>query len=183
MSNRHAFEGAAPQQLPHNRLRPSNGLAESRLHVRKSRGKLSQNEFQIDTARRQVDQIEAMIVDFDRMASALEGEICAEEDRTGIHDSDNFAYSTYAQATIARRDNLTRTVDRLNVMLNDAKATLAETLNGAEEDSTAAPCVASNQVETSAFATRSIAAPCASSIVLAGSLHLVAVRGWKFEGA
>jgi hypothetical protein len=50
------------------------------------------------------------------MASALEGGICAEEDRTGIHDSANFAYSTYAQATVARRDNLTRTVDRLNFM-------------------------------------------------------------------
>jgi Membrane-associated sensor, integral membrane domain len=52
----------------------------------------------------------------------------------------HFAYSTYAKATTARRDNLMRTVDRLTGALNDAKAALAEALLGAEEaDSTAAP--------------------------------------------
>jgi flagellar protein FliJ len=34
------------------------------------------------------------------------------ENRTGIHDPAHFAYSTYAKATIGRRDNLKRTIGR-----------------------------------------------------------------------
>jgi hypothetical protein len=74
-----------------------------------------------------------MIADLERTARVLEVEIRAEEIRTGNLDPSHFAYSTYARATTARRDNLMRTVERLTGTLNDAKAALAEALNGAEE--------------------------------------------------
>jgi hypothetical protein len=120
MSSHHEFDGTAPQKLSHNRLplALSNGLAESRLLVRKSRGTFPQNEFQIDTAKRRVGQIEAMIADLNRVANLLDDEIRAEQSRTGIQDPDHFAYPTYAKATIARRDNLKRSIDVLKDMLN-----------------------------------------------------------------
>jgi flagellar FliJ protein len=104
---------------------------------------ISRKQFQIDTARRRVDQIEAMIADLDRMARSLETEIRAEEDRTGIRDSAHFAYSTCATAATERRDNLNRSADGLKDVLNGAKTALAEALSGAEEaaetESTVAP--------------------------------------------
>jgi hypothetical protein len=94
---------------------------------------VSQKQFQIDTARRQVDQIEAIITDLARMASALDGEIQAEENRTGIRNPTHFAYSTYARAAITRRDNLKSSAEEFKDVLNDAKAILAEALNNANE--------------------------------------------------
>jgi flagellar FliJ protein len=47
-----------------------------------------------------VAQIEATIADFKRMANALEGDIQAEQDRTGIHDPAHFAYSTSSDVKI-----------------------------------------------------------------------------------
>ena len=43
-------------------------------------------KFQVDEKRRRVAQIEAMIAEFDRMATDLEREIKVEQDRAGIHD-------------------------------------------------------------------------------------------------
>jgi hypothetical protein len=104
---------------------------------------ISRKQFQIDTARRRVDQVEAMITDLDRMARSLETEIRAEEERTGVRDPAHFAYSTCARAATERRDNLNRSADGLKDLLNGAKATLAEALSGAEEaaetESTVAP--------------------------------------------
>src|ERR1700687_4899290 len=83
-------------------------------------------KFQLDEKRRKVAQIEAMIADFQRMASDLEREIVAEQDRAGIHDPAHFAYPTYAKAAIARRENLKRSADELKVQLDDAKGALGE---------------------------------------------------------
>jgi flagellar FliJ protein len=74
-----------------------------------------------------------MIANLDRIASALEGEIRAEENRTGIRNSAHFAYSTYARATMGRRCNLKRSAGGLKDVLNEAKAALADALSGAEE--------------------------------------------------
>jgi hypothetical protein len=136
MRSHHAFDGAIPRNGSRTFARPalSHGRAESRHPVRKALGApIRQKQFQNDTARRQVDQIEGMIADLERTARVLEVEIRAEEIRTGIDDPTHFAYSTYAKATTARRDNLMRTVDRLTGTLNDAKAALAEAPLGAEE--------------------------------------------------
>src|SRR5713226_10719323 len=83
-------------------------------------------KFQVDEKRRKVAQIEAMIAEFERMASDLEREIKVEQDRSGIHDPGHFAYPTYAKAAIQRRDNLKRSANDLKVQLEDAKAALNE---------------------------------------------------------
>jgi flagellar export protein FliJ len=83
-------------------------------------------KFQFDEKRRQVAQIEAMIADFRRIAADLEREIMVEQERAGIHDPTHFAYPTYAKAAIARRENLTRSVDELAAQLDDAKTALQE---------------------------------------------------------
>ena len=82
--------------------------------------------FQVDEKRRQVAQIEAMIAEFDRIATELEREIKIEQDRAGIHDPAHFAYPTYAKAATARRENLKHSTDELRVQLEDAKVALGE---------------------------------------------------------
>src|SRR6201982_327065 len=70
--------------------------------------------------------MEAMIADFQRMATDLEREIRVEQERAGIHDPAHFAYPTYAKAAIQRREELKRSADELKVQLDDAKAALGE---------------------------------------------------------
>ena len=83
-------------------------------------------KFQVDEKRRKVAQIEAMILEFERMAGELDREIKAEQDRAGIHDPAHFAYPTYAKAAMQRRENLVRSADELKVQLDDAKNNLAD---------------------------------------------------------
>jgi flagellar protein FliJ len=82
--------------------------------------------FQLDEKRRKVAQMEAMIVDFQRIAGDLEREIVAEQERAGIHDPSHFAYPTYAKAAIARRENLKRSIDELEAQLREARIALQE---------------------------------------------------------
>lgn len=83
-------------------------------------------KFQVDEKRRKVAQIEAMMAEFDRIASELDREIKLEQDRAGIHDPAHFAYPTYAKAAMGRRENLKRSSDDLKAQLDDAKAMLGE---------------------------------------------------------
>jgi len=83
-------------------------------------------KFQLDETRRRVAQIEAMIADFQRMATDLDREILAEQERAGISDPAHFAYPTYAKAAIARRENLKRSANELAVQLDEAKLALQE---------------------------------------------------------
>ena len=83
-------------------------------------------KFQVDEKRRKVAQIEAMMAEFDRIASELDREIKLEQDRAGIHDPAHFAYPTYAKAAMGRRENLKRSSDELRTQLDDAKAMLGE---------------------------------------------------------
>ena len=85
--------------------------------------------FLVEEKRRRVTQIEAMIAEFSRMASDLDREIAAEEQRTGISDRSHFAYSTYANAARGRRDNLKHSVDELRSQLAEAKDNLAEVVD------------------------------------------------------
>jgi hypothetical protein len=82
------------------------------------RTQAGQEQFQIDTARRRVVQIEGTIADFDRMVNALDAEILVEQSRARIDDPAHFAYPTYAKATIIRRDNLRRSMEGLKDLLN-----------------------------------------------------------------
>ena len=83
-------------------------------------------KFQVDEKRRRVAQIEAMIAEFERMATDLEREIKIEQDRAGIHDPAHFAYPTYAKAAMTRRENLKRSTGELRTQLDEAKAHLGE---------------------------------------------------------
>ena len=83
-------------------------------------------EFQIDGHRRKVAQIQTMIAEFEQLATELDREIRVEQDRTGIHDPANFAYSTYAKAASQRRNNLKRSAAELRIKLGDARKALGE---------------------------------------------------------
>lgn len=80
--------------------------------------------FQVEERRRRVQQIEAMIADFHRMATDLDREIANEEARSGITDPNHFAYPTYARAAANRRDNLKRSAEELKEQAIDARANL-----------------------------------------------------------
>ena len=83
-------------------------------------------KFQADEKRRQVTQIEMMIADFERMASDLDQQIEIEHNKTGIHDAAHFAYSTFAKAARARRDNLLASANDMRDKLEAAQDALAE---------------------------------------------------------
>ena len=83
-------------------------------------------KFQVDEKRRKVAQIEAMMAEFDRIATELDREIKLEQDRAGIHDPGHFAYPTYAKAAMTRRENLKRSSDELKAQLDEAQAMLGE---------------------------------------------------------
>jgi flagellar export protein FliJ len=82
--------------------------------------------FQVEEKRRQVRQIETMIAEFERMARELTDQIAAEQDRTGIHDTAHFAYSTFAKAAQQRRDNLLASAEDLRGQLSGAQGELTE---------------------------------------------------------
>lgn len=100
--------------------------------------------FQVEERRRRVQQIEAMIAEFHRMATDLDREIANEETRSGISDPSHFAYPTYARAAATRRDNLKRSADELKDQAVDARTNLdaavedfrkAESLEGRDKTS------------------------------------------------
>ncbi|MBX9739124.1 MAG: flagellar export protein FliJ [Beijerinckiaceae bacterium] len=82
--------------------------------------------FQVEEKRRRVSQIEAMIAEFTRMATDLDREIAAEENRTGMTDPAHFAYSTYARAARSRRDNLHQSTGELRGQLEEARGLLGD---------------------------------------------------------
>lgn len=76
--------------------------------------------FEADEKSRKVADIEHMIREFEGMATDLDRQIKAEEDRTGIKDPAHFAYSTFAKSASQRRDNLRASADGLKVKLEAA---------------------------------------------------------------
>ncbi len=86
--------------------------------------------FQVEEKRRHVQQIEGMIAEFERMSADLAAQIKAEQERTGIHDTKHYAYSTFAKAAAQRRDNLEASIGELRIQLDVA----AVALDGAEEE-------------------------------------------------
>ena len=70
---------------------------------------------------RKVEDLERIIREFDLMASDLDRQIQAEEDRTGIRDPGHFSYSTFAKSAAQRRDNLRTSTDGLREQLAAAQ--------------------------------------------------------------
>lgn len=82
--------------------------------------------FQVDEKRRQAADIEMMVAEFERMASDLDQQILAEQERAGITDVTHYAYPTFAKAAMQRRDNLLASADDLREKLARANDELAE---------------------------------------------------------
>lgn len=82
---------------------------------------------------RHVLQIQRMIADFERLAAELERDVCAEEERTGVRDPKNFAYSTLAKAAAQRRENLSHSIASLRRQLEAARSAPSAALRFATE--------------------------------------------------
>jgi flagellar protein FliJ len=66
------------------------------------------------------------VAGFDRTANELELWIKIEQDRSGIHDPSNFAYSMSATSMARRRDALMRSRQTLMLIIEDLKRQLGE---------------------------------------------------------
>src|SRR6185437_5709781 len=128
--------------------------------------------------RRKVAQIEAMIAEFDRIATELDREIRTEQERAGIHDPAHFAYPTYAKAAIGRRENLKRSAGELKGQLDDAQAMLGEAFGSSRRSrcSTSATMHASRPRTTRASRPNSTASPPCASRPAARRLEFVTRR-------
>ncbi len=77
--------------------------------------------FEVDEKARKVSDLELMIREFETIASDLDRQIQAEEDRTGVKDVRHFAYSTFAKSAALRRDNLRASIAGLRAKLEAAQ--------------------------------------------------------------
>ena len=80
--------------------------------------------FQVNEKRRQVQQLDMMLADFERMAGELDNQIGSEERKSGITDVSHFAYPTFAKAARQRRDNLIVSQRDLKTQREGAAASL-----------------------------------------------------------
>ena len=83
---------------------------------------LRAKRFEADEKNRKVADLEQMIHEFERMAYELECQVKAEEERTGVKDTQHFAYSTFARSAEQRRQNLLASVSELQQKLDAAVA-------------------------------------------------------------
>jgi hypothetical protein len=83
-------------------------------------------EFQREQSRKTVTHVQRNIEDFERLAARLDSEIRAEEERTRVIDPSRVAYSMFAKAARARRENLQRSCEDLRLHLESIRATLDE---------------------------------------------------------
>lgn len=83
-------------------------------------------EFQVNEKRRQLQQLQLMMAEFDRMAKELEHQIGVEEKKSGISDANHFAYPTFAKAARQRADNLQVSIRDLKIQQEAAELALEE---------------------------------------------------------
>lgn len=93
----------------------------------KSRDSLTRlKAFQVAEKRRQLQQLQLMMSEFERMAGELENQISVEEKKAGITDPTHFAYPTFAKAARQRADNLQNSIRELKVQQDAAELALEE---------------------------------------------------------
>jgi flagellar FliJ protein len=92
--------------------------------------------FEADEKARKAADLEHMIREFETIASDLDRQIQAEEDRSGIRDPHHFAYSTFAKSASQRRDNLRASIAGLRSKL---EAAVRERDEAAEQATQAPP--------------------------------------------
>ena len=85
---------------------------------------LKLKRFEMEERARKVGDLEQMIREFENIASDLDRQIQAEEDRSGVKDPKHFAYSTFAKSAAQRRDNLLASIGELRVKLEATQADL-----------------------------------------------------------
>lgn len=93
-------------------------------------------EFQVNEKRRQLQQLQTMVAEFEKMAKELEHQITLEESKSGISDPNHFAYPTFAKAARQRADNLQVSIRDLKTQQEAAEISLEEAV--AERDKAAA---------------------------------------------
>ena len=112
--------------------------------------------FEADEKARKVGELEHMIREFEGMASDLDRQVKAEEERTGVKDPTHFAYSTFARSAGQRRDNLHSSVAGLMAKLEAAQRErddALEQLSLAEAPATREELSTRRRAERSASAT------------------------------
>jgi hypothetical protein len=82
--------------------------------------------FDVAEKARKIEDLGAMLREFDGMVHDLDRQITAEEDRTGIKDRSHFAYSTFAKSAAQRRDNLVASIADLKAQMEAATRLHAE---------------------------------------------------------
>ncbi len=82
--------------------------------------------FEVAEKARKIEDLGAMLREFDGMVHDLDRQITAEEDRTGIKDRSHFAYSTFAKSAAQRRDNLVASIADLKAQMEAATRLHAE---------------------------------------------------------
>jgi flagellar FliJ protein len=87
---------------------------------------LRAKRFDVAEKSRKAEDLVMMARDLETVAADLERQIAAEEDRTGVKDSNHFSYSTFAKAAQLRRDNLLVSVADLKAQLDAAQAAYGE---------------------------------------------------------
>lgn len=88
--------------------------------MRSREAALRSKRFEASEKARKVLDLEHMIREFEQMATDLERQVQAEEDRTGVKDRTHFAYSTFAKAASHRRENLLASIAGLQAKLEAA---------------------------------------------------------------
>ena len=79
---------------------------------------LRYKRFEAEEKMQKVTALEQMVHEFEQMATDLERQIQAEEERTGVRDVSHFAYSTFARSAAQRRENLLVSIADLHERLN-----------------------------------------------------------------
>ncbi len=82
--------------------------------------------FQVSEKRRQIEQLDTMMGEFERIAAELDSQIEIEEKKSGITDINHFAYPTFAKAARVRRDNLNASRAELVAQRETAADALSE---------------------------------------------------------
>jgi translation initiation factor IF-3 len=83
-------------------------------------------EFQVNEKGRQLQQLQMMMSEFERMAKDLESQIVVEEKKSGISDPNHFAYPTFAKAARQRADNLQVSIKELKMQEEALEQALEE---------------------------------------------------------
>lgn len=82
--------------------------------------------FKVNEKRRQIEQLDVMMAEFNRIADELDAQIELEEKKSGITDTNHFAYPTFAKAARQRRDNLAASRSELQMQRETAELALEE---------------------------------------------------------